>query len=508
MQRIAYGVSLVMLGGLALTLRASGLDPPSLWLDDQWVGIVVTRMSWGEFFDLRPPVPLGFVALLKASISLVGDPELGLQLVPMACAVAIVPAGAILVTRLTGRRSLGILAGALFAICPNLVDYAVATKQYSSDCLVSVLLLLIGHRLLDRWTRRRALALAGTSLAVLPFSFTSLLVAFPLLNLAALAAAFDAKKRGERTWPSLGIALGFNAALLAAYLLLLSGQANEEMRKYWSAYYLPLDSTQAVWEFITVNISNFVGGALPNSDLTWINLLLIPILIIPIVIHKRTRMVGVFTLVFYAQMLALSAMKLYPLGTGRTDIFSYPISILTLCLGLHVLAGYLRDARIPAAAFLIAAVVVSLLYAEPAAYGIRGGYKRAPCRDAELVSKLNGVLREGDALLIYPLGSFAVGYYGPWELELRPFSEYAHGFEVQIRRDHTRTLPGYSDPERLQPALTEFLAANRDRRVVLFSSFVFRPIFPWLLQAIAAEGYEAINIETTARGSVITFERR
>ena len=86
---------------VAAVLRGAGLDPASLWLDDQWVGIVVGQIDWRQYLELRPPVPIGFVAVEAWVAAVSSDPEWPLQIVPFLSTLAVVPLLSVLVTRWT-----------------------------------------------------------------------------------------------------------------------------------------------------------------------------------------------------------------------------------------------------------------------------------------------------------------------------------------------------------------------------------------------------------------------
>ncbi len=483
-----FAVGIAIASGLGLYLRLFGIDPPSLWLDDQWVGIVVGRMSWGQVLELHPAVPIGFVAVLKGISALVPDPEVSLQLFPLACSVAAIPALSLLVARATGRRSLGLLAGTLLALCPGLIVFGVAVKQYASDCLATIVVLRIGLPLLEQPSPRRAIATAGASALLLPFSFTSVFVAFPLLH---LAVGLDRRPLHSRAG-SAAAALGYDLALTAFYLALLRNQASDAMRQYFSPYFLPVDSVRAALGYLDERYASFLAQALPDASLAWMVAGIVPALIV-LIGTRSTRSFGLFALFFYVQMLVVSALELYPLGTGRTDLFAVPLTLLVLCLGLHRVLRWPKADTAVAAGALALAIGAATAYARPAAYGSSGGYGEAPCRDAELVASLVQELREDDALLVYPLGSFSLGYYGPWPVELRPFADYAHNFEVRTIRPRTLTLPGYGDlarrPERLAPLLDRFLAEEAPSRLVYYASYAVGPVHPWLHRALLLRGF-------------------
>jgi hypothetical protein len=57
---VAWVVALL---GAAVFKLLPGMDPDSLFLDDQWVGIVVRDVGFLERLALHPPMPVGFALL-------------------------------------------------------------------------------------------------------------------------------------------------------------------------------------------------------------------------------------------------------------------------------------------------------------------------------------------------------------------------------------------------------------------------------------------------------------
>ena len=114
-------------------VRSAGLDPHSLWYDDLWVAAVVKLDSLFEAVSLAVPAPPAFVGALWFSRRLIPDPELSLQLVPYCASLAVIPLLAIVVAMISGSRALGVVAGSLIALSPNVAYYSVFVKQYSVD---------------------------------------------------------------------------------------------------------------------------------------------------------------------------------------------------------------------------------------------------------------------------------------------------------------------------------------------------------------------------------------
>src|SRR4051794_7138547 len=77
---VVCGYAIVL--AVAVRSRAAGLNPPSLWDDDLWVGLIVKHARPVDLFTYAASVPMGFCAVLEAFAWIVHDPELSLQLFP------------------------------------------------------------------------------------------------------------------------------------------------------------------------------------------------------------------------------------------------------------------------------------------------------------------------------------------------------------------------------------------------------------------------------------------
>ncbi len=134
-------VGLVTLG--ALLQRLPGLQPVSLWLDDQWVAVLATAAPISFVLTGDYPCPPGFVLLLKAVVLFAGAGELQLQMFPFLASLAAIPLLAWATTRATGNPALGIIAAVLIAGNVTLAVYGLRVKPYTVDALATATLLAL-----------------------------------------------------------------------------------------------------------------------------------------------------------------------------------------------------------------------------------------------------------------------------------------------------------------------------------------------------------------------------
>ena len=107
--------------------------------------------------------------------------------------------------------------------------------------------------------------------------------------------------------------------------------------------------------------------------------------------------------------------------------------------------------------------------------------------------RLERSITHEDALLVYPLSSFAAAYYAGWSYQPEPWPPYAHGFAVRFERPRSLVLPaneGFStNPAVLDDDLAAFLDQPH-RRLVFFTATEAREsVHAHIRRVLARSGY-------------------
>jgi len=478
---LALGAGLTAFGAW---LRVPGWNPPSLFSADQWVGIVATRMGWSDYLSLRPPVPVGFALALALLARVLRDPEWSLQLLPVACSVAVIPLAGWLALRLTGRPALAILASAALVADPRLSTFALRAKPYAVGCLLAVVLALLATWAAGSDDGRRRVALAAAAVVAAAFSFPALLVGGALV--AALALE-DLGARERRGW-AVAATVTFGAGALAHLALLLAGGTRDSLVEYWDSYFLPLSSLGEAGAFLAGRGVAFLTGPFPGS-FEWAALLVVPGLAV-LLGSRRTRFAGVAALLLGAVVLTASALRRYPLGGARTDLYAHGLLLTLACVGLAPLVRPRASHWSSLAVTVVAALCV--LAARPGRY--------PPREDARLVRETHATLRPGDALVLYPAAGLAAGYYWPGEVRLRR-DPRGCGFNAEIPAPGALTLET-GEPGRRASTIVAGLDPVLERapaRLVYLATNVSGRADELVEEAILEAGYE---VESLDRGPV------
>lgn len=236
-------VLLVLVLGIALraTQFFAGVD---LWHDELAVARNVEARDLAglvaEPLDHQQVAPVGFLVLVELSTHLLGVTTPGLRLAPFLASLV----SLVLFWRVAARFASGfpLLASlALFCASPALVWYGSSVKPYGTDVALSLLLVWLGLRFLERpdSLRRGAVAGAAGGLALL-FSFPAVPTA-AVLGLV-LAVAWWRREPRPPAAPIGALAggwvVGAAVATWLAMRLLDSGTATF-MEEFWSEDFPP-----------------------------------------------------------------------------------------------------------------------------------------------------------------------------------------------------------------------------------------------------------------------------
>jgi hypothetical protein len=300
------------LTGILLRLRQY-FNGRSLWADEAMLALNIVNRNFAALFqplEYDQGAPLGFLLVEKLFNSILGRHELVLRFFPLLAGLASLWLFYLLLMSLRGaeRRS-NLLALALFAFNPQLVDYSSEAKQYIVDAAVTLgLLLLAIPTFHNQFDKKNFIWLGAAGILALWFSHPALFV------LAGIGVALVVLFLRARDYQNLKTALGIGALWLANLALLYfinlrNLSQNDYLANYWAEGFLPVP---------------------PWSDPGWINELityqfdiqLVPLLVLILILigwwvffqeQRSLALTFAFTAVF---AFAASALRLYPVN-GR-----------------------------------------------------------------------------------------------------------------------------------------------------------------------------------------------
>src|SRR5688572_7219739 len=309
----------LILLGFVLRLRQY-LSGRALWLDEAMLALnIVGRSSSGliQPLDYQPGGPPVFLLAEKLVITLLGNRELTLRLVPFLAGCAALLFFALLLRQMTGKAGTYI-ALALFAVGASPVYYASEVKQYSSDVFVALLLFWLAARHLHISARGRDFILLGVSGALACWC------AHPAVFVLAgtgmtLLLHYALQKDGQRLKQMAIVIAVWTASFSILYFTNLRGLASDQfLLNYWGDTFLtPTPGMDLSW------IPDTLKGVLYDPvglGATWMLAALLMLIGLLALLRRNWQFAAFFVLTFCALVVA-SALDKYPF-VGRLLLFA------------------------------------------------------------------------------------------------------------------------------------------------------------------------------------------
>jgi hypothetical protein len=425
--------AVVAFAALAGFLRSPPLGQSSLWLDDAWAALAYKTDGLRELGSVALTSP-GFAALLKGWLAVVGFSSTKAQLLPFLIGTATPP---VLYGALRRRRisASGAAAGALLLTFSEFhIVYSSRVKQYTLDALVTVALVVAFWRLVEEPTERRWWWTAAAVAVV------GVLLSTPTVTIAASGLVAAWAVIAVRRWFTLhavAATAAVGAFFAAWFALVVIPAVNPALREFFAGSYIDLsDGASTALADAFDAISAVVEGAVPLPQALALALAAVAL----VVTLWRRPAIGLVLALPFAFAVVAAALERAPLGTGRTDIYLYPLLAVAVAVALHALAESRVPIAGPTALVALAAAIVLLPNDSPD--------RSYPQEDiAPLVERLEVSVSASDAVLVYPLANFAFGLYTTWPIEFRETSLYGTGFEVDVHRPNVFVLDNHrSEP--------------------------------------------------------------
>jgi hypothetical protein len=285
-----------------------------------------------DYAQYAPPL---FSTLMKATTSTFGYGERAVRLIPLLASLA-----SLSVFGLLARRRLLPLAAALaagfFAFGSIYLDFATAAKQYSSDVLVALLLLLAAdHQLRQpRLTSSAALLLAlGGATAV----WASMPAVFGLVGLgAALTWQYRRQLLGRPGGLLALVGVSWLLSFGAYFWLLLRADAQtSQLQQYHSEYFMPLPPHSAAdWTLLGQQLRGLADRAFGKTALALV-LAALGTLAGAAYLFRRSPAWALVLLVPLLGALGASGLHYYSL-IPRLMLFAMPPLLLLIFSGLQL----------------------------------------------------------------------------------------------------------------------------------------------------------------------------
>ncbi len=387
----------------------------SLWNDEAELALNILHLPWRGLFQplqYHQGAPIGFLLLEKIATALGGKSEIALRAIPFAAGIA-----ALFVFYRVAKLYLSPeavpIALALFALSRSLVYYSSEAKQYSTDVLVTLIVLRAVYRLSTAPLRLRELVEIG-ALGALAVWFSHP-ASFVLAGAAAIlitANFVPGRSEGGTIWVFIAWAASFGVCYLVSLRHLSHDNA---LLDYWQGNFVPTHLPLII-PWVMHNFFAAFENPAPLNSILGASFFIAGCG--QLLRHDRLRL-GLLTAPLLMLFLA-SLLHLYPLY-GRLLLFVCPILLLLVAEGAIWI--YKTTRRFSPA---LAAVLIGLLLARPAylaadtlihpirAEDIKAGFRYIESRQ-----------RPGDPWYVYYSGKYQVAYYA--EVDALPIANVRIG---------------------------------------------------------------------------------
>ncbi len=402
-RRAKQALTFVVIGGAVFRL-AVFLHAKSLFGDEALLAVNVVFRPLGDALlnlEENQVVPPLFLILSRLSLFVFKNLELSLRLVPLLSGIAALW----LFSRLAWRLVPGwFAAGTTTVVALHFVHvkYSTVFKHYSTDCAVTLILLLVALN----WARisefRRGVLAAGLPLLIA----LSLTAVFGLCGLlvVSLHSAITDKRKNSFAAPAI---LGLSTVAVGGVLWLIVLRQYKVVGFFYEFWRDGFPLGNLAWWPVSalVQVFDYLVGY-PPLHAFWALVCLVGL--IALFLTRRDRSVAVFSVAAIVTGLGAAIFRVYPFSAERVTLWLAPVALVCLTKGL----GSIWRFR-PSALFkpVSAVLVLSLLAWAIATIHIQGGELWLAEEMRAVAQRLSEVEPEPAPILVSKCASYAFRLY-------------------------------------------------------------------------------------------------
>jgi hypothetical protein len=426
------------------------------WADETWVA-ATTRFPLGDLPDTTSSTPIGWSALLRL-VAIGGAQRQRIEPLLFAAATVVV---AYLFGRQLGWRDrrvavgAGVLGAFIVLTFPAMLVRN-DLKQYTADAFVGLVALALTSRLERSWSRRDLVALALTAPVGMLFSHAAAFVG--VASLAAVGLVLLVRGQWARLRDTVVAGAGTAIAMFGVYELFDARAVVPGLTTYWRGYYVPVDHGLSA----SVDMVRTVGAAIrPYLGLgpTWLVVALTAAGVVTIACLGRL-MVAVAIVMLLPLMVALSALKKYPLFDLRTSTFLLVIVAVTAAIGVCGVCALIARRSVVVGA-MIALIAVAASLTQTHTY-VRGH----TIPDEDVHSQVTYVAAHrsaADVVLVNSNSNWGFGYYWHVDKPARRPDTNVHNYLIAYPQNPQIVLASDRTPATVDAALVAAVHQARTR---------------------------------------------
>jgi uncharacterized membrane protein len=395
-----------MIAGVALRLLRY-LSDRSLWLDEAYLANSILTYSFKQL--LTQPLmhwqaaPVGFVLLQKLAVTLLGNSEYALRIVPLLAGIASIPIFYGIVRRCL-QPTAQVLATGLFITIDPLIYYSSEAKQYGMDVMIALAIVWAAIYFRERqtsWGRLIVLSAVGmlgifcSHPAIFVLASTGLVLLVDLLRAKQFTLALRLGAVGI-LW--LGL-FAINYVLFLRPLMHHSGLA-----AYWAADYMPYDALGAT-RWLGMELYGLYFGY-ATMWLPLVDTAILATLIGIVWFWRQNRTVLALLMLPLLATLAAAMIHVYPFGS-RLVLFLVPLLIVLMGAGCALLWESILPRRRWIAVLILASIFVPTTARD--VYYLIIPQKREEIRP--VLAYIRDHKQPGDKLYIFYISDVPFRYY-------------------------------------------------------------------------------------------------
>ncbi len=366
-----YNIAIYLILVCGLILRSyQYVFNRSLWFDEATLALNIVNSS---FFELTQPLsydqgaPIGFLFIQKLFISAFGNTDYVLRAFPFIAGLL----SLILIYYVANAYTKGIgkiVAITLFSINSSMIYYASECKQYSSDVMVTLLLLLCADKCIGPDSRPKNII---TLILVGCISMWLSHPAFFIISGISLCFIFDIftmKDQGTRKLFVLTLLIWIVNFVVLYSISFSQLASNSYLVSYWNEYFMPMPPWKnPIWfRHAYSEMYHYLLGLSSRSSIKSVSSLLILVGCATYSIRKRRTAIIIITPLLFT--ILASGLKKYPFY-GRLLLFAVPFIFLYIAEGIEQIRIFIAKKH-SFVAFCISLSIAILILHSPASQAI------------------------------------------------------------------------------------------------------------------------------------------
>lgn len=417
----------------------------SLWRDEAALALNIVNRSFvglAQPLDGEQGAPLGFLFGQKLLTVLLGNTDYVLRIIPLISGLASMWTMYALAKRIFLERVAIVAAVVLCAVSVPLIYFASEAKQYSSDVLACLLLLLVIVRDFDRHvSNQEVLLLAALGTVALWVSYPAL---FILAGAGSTLGVHFILNRDRRSALKLGcVATLWLVSLLLLYFICLRQlSVNRYLLEYWNETFMPLPPWRN-WGWFRDTLRSVIADPIGLP----VNSTIALVVCGSISICVRRWEFGFMLMLPILWTLVASALRKYPFA-DRVLLFVTPIMFLIVAEAIGRIYSLLnRFTRLPRVGLAVALAILAKVAITPAYQAtILKPHLREEIKP--IMSYLSDHRQGNDVVYVYYGAAPAFRYYLPfyrldkvdvvWGTKHRPHADRFHS--PYYRQDKVLTV--------------------------------------------------------------------